>query len=93
MYWPDFLTDDVSGCRVVLYWEGSYSADVTNLQLTPTGGEVEIRECNDVTANVANRAYTDVEIASAASSLEWIVISNTLELIHSDGLERIYERQ
>ena len=85
--------DEGSACEVVLHYLGNFSGDETTLTITPTSGEVVVSGCSDDELNQESRAYTNEEIAAAASTVEWIVSGNNLELIHSDGLERIYQRQ
>ena len=87
------FTDATSGCIVVLFWEGTFDGNGSVITLTPTGGEVGVSGCTDSTNNFETRIYTASEIASAASNTEWIVTEGTLELIHSDGLDRVYQRQ
>ncbi|MGB1252198.1 MAG: hypothetical protein ACPG8W_16380 [Candidatus Promineifilaceae bacterium] len=90
--WDVEFTDPGSGCHVVLYYVGTFAGDETMLQITPTGGEVEVDSCVDVEANAASRAFADEEIAAASATLDRIVEGDTLTFLHEDGLERIYQR-
>jgi hypothetical protein len=86
------FTASSSGCNYNLFNVGTFTGDAKDISTTHTRGESEITGCTDPAGN-STRDYTVQELSDAGTSLTWEVVGNTLELIHTDGLNRIYVRQ
>ncbi len=91
--WEVDFTDPNSGCRIILYYTGTFTGDETTLQYTATEGEVEVSSCTDEASNAPNRNYEEEELASASTTIEWGIDGDTLTFLHEDGLDRVYQRQ
>ncbi len=88
----EFTVPD-SGCHVELYYTGNYSGDQAAIQVRPTGGEVEVTSCRELSQNAARRPYDANELKKANSTLKWKIENGVLSLVHDDGMERTFRRQ
>ncbi|WP_299444313.1 hypothetical protein [uncultured Aquimarina sp.] len=86
------FTVSSTGCDYTLFLVGTFTGDETNVSSNMNRGEVEITGCTNPTEN-STRDYTTAELEASGTSLNWEIVGNTLELIHTDGLNRIYVRQ